>query len=82
MNRRKFLGVVPAALLLAQQASAANAQERNMAQARKKGVMLMNRIGSSSSQLYIANADGTDKRMLTDSLWEDAMPLYIPAKVY
>jgi len=44
--------------------------------------MLMNRIGSSSSQLYIANADGTDKRMLTDSLWEDAMPLYIPAKVY
>jgi hypothetical protein len=22
------------------------------------------------------------KRMLTDSLWEDAMPLYIPAKVY
>jgi len=26
------------------------------------------------------NADGTDKRILTDSLWEDAMPLYVPAK--
>jgi hypothetical protein len=24
----------------------------------------------------------TDKRMLTDSLWEDAMPLCIAAKVY
>jgi hypothetical protein len=76
MKRRKFISAVPAAILLAQRPSAA------IAQTRKKGVMLMNRIGSSSSQLYIANADGTDKRMLTDSLWEDAMPLYIPAKVY
>ena len=76
MKRRKFISAVPAAILLAQRPSAAIAQKR------KKGVMLMNRIGSSSSQLYIANADGTDKRMLTDSLWEDAMPLYIPAKVY
>jgi len=76
MKRRKFISAVPAAILLAQRPSAA------IAQTRKKGVMLMNRIGSSSSQLYIANADGTDKRMLTDSPWEDAMPLYIPAKVY
>ena len=76
MKRRKFISAVPAAILLAQRPSAA------IAQTRRKGVMLMNRIGSSSSQLYIANADGTDKRMLTDSLWEDAMPLYIPAKVY
>jgi hypothetical protein len=44
--------------------------------------MLMNRIGPSSSELCVAKADGHDKRMLTDSLWEDAMPLYIPAKVY
>jgi Tol biopolymer transport system component len=29
-------------------------------------------------QIYIMNADGTDKRMLTDSKWEDSMPLYIP----
>ena len=32
----------------------------------KKGVMLMNRIGPSSSQLYIANADGTDETPLFD----------------
>lgn len=29
-------------------------------------------------QIYIMNADGTDKRMLTDSKWEDSMPLYLP----
>ncbi len=46
MKRRKFISAVPAAILLAQRPSAA------IAQTRKKGVMLMNRIGSSSSQLY------------------------------
>jgi hypothetical protein len=76
MKRRKFISAVPAAILLAQRPSAA------IAQTQKKGVMLMNRIGPSSSELCVAKADGTDKRMLTDSLWEDAMPLYIPAKVY
>ena len=30
----------------------------------KKGVMLMNRIGPAASTLYIANADGSDERML------------------
>ena len=30
-------------------------------------------------QIFIMNADGTDKRMVTDSRWEDSMPLYIPA---
>ncbi|KAK3319704.1 hypothetical protein B0T19DRAFT_467358 [Cercophora scortea] len=30
----------------------------------KKGAMLLNRIGPSSSQLYIANADGTNERLL------------------
>jgi len=29
-------------------------------------------------QIYIMNADGTDKRLLTDSKWEDSMPLYLP----
>lgn len=29
-------------------------------------------------QIYIMNADGTNKRMLTDSKWEDSMPLYVP----
>ena len=31
-------------------------------------------------QIFIMNADGSGKRMLTDSRWEDLMPLYIPAK--
>jgi Tol biopolymer transport system component len=58
MNRRKFLIVVPLAILAAQQASSA------LAEVPKKGVMLMNRIGPSASELYIANADGTDERKL------------------
>ena len=29
-------------------------------------------------QIYSMNADGSNKRMLTDSKWEDSMPLYIP----
>jgi Tol biopolymer transport system component len=33
-------------------------------------------------QIFIMNADGTDKRVLTDSLWEDAMPLYVPVKAF
>ncbi len=30
-------------------------------------------------QIMAMNADGSGKRMLTDSLWEDSMPLYLPA---
>ena len=29
-------------------------------------------------QIFIMNADGSGKRILTDSLWEDSMPLYLP----
>jgi len=29
-------------------------------------------------QIFIMNADGTGVRQLTDSLWEDAMPVYVP----
>jgi hypothetical protein len=76
MKRRKFISAVPAAILLAQRPSAA------IAQTRKKGVMLANRIGPSSSEPCVATADGQKKRMLTDSLREDAMPLYTLAKVY
>lgn len=32
-------------------------------------------------QIYIMNADGTNKRMLTDSKWEDSMPLYVPSGI-
>jgi Tol biopolymer transport system component len=58
MKRREFLITAPAALLAMQVGSAAPAYGR------KKGVMLMNRIGPSVSELYIANADGTDERKL------------------
>ncbi len=30
-------------------------------------------------QIWIMNVDGSNKRVLTDSLWEDSQPLYIPA---
>jgi dipeptidyl aminopeptidase/acylaminoacyl peptidase len=37
----------------------------------KKGVMLMNRIGPSTSTLYIANTDGTNERqLLNDSSFD------------
>ncbi len=29
-------------------------------------------------QIYVMNADGTNKRLLTDSKWEDSMPLFVP----
>jgi Tol biopolymer transport system component len=29
-------------------------------------------------QICIMNADGSDKRIITDSMWEDSMPLYLP----
>ncbi|GJC95184.1 WD40 domain protein beta propeller [Colletotrichum higginsianum IMI 349063] len=29
-------------------------------------------------QILVMDADGSNKQMLTDSLWEDSMPLYVP----
>ena len=41
------------------------------AQAKAKGVMLMNRIGPSASELYLANADGTNEhKLLVDSKFD------------
>ena len=31
-------------------------------------------------QIYVMNADGSNYRMVTDSKWEDSMPMYIDAK--
>ncbi|MBI1684297.1 PD40 domain-containing protein [Caulobacter hibisci] len=56
MDRRHFLAAVPAALMAGKAMAAAPASS--------KGVMLMNRIGPSSSELYIANADGSNERKL------------------
>ena len=61
MDRRAFLITAPAAILLAQQKSFVALAA---APKKKKGIMLMNRIGPSASDLYVANADGTDERKL------------------
>lgn len=57
MDRRAFLGALPAAVLLAESAAAATL---------KNGVMLMNRIAPSVSDLMIANIDGMNARKLLD----------------
>ncbi|MFC5827841.1 hypothetical protein [Nonomuraea insulae] len=33
-------------------------------------------------QIFSMKADGSDKKMLTDSQWEDSMPLYLPQSVF
>lgn len=56
--------ILATAIPFARQASAA-------APGPKKGVMLMNRIGPSASELYIANADASDERkLLQDSVFD------------
>lgn len=65
MKRREFLIAIPLATLAASQVAEA------LAPSRKKGVMLMNRIGPTASELYIANADGTDEqKLLQDSVFD------------
>lgn len=61
MDRRQFLVGIPTALALAQ------ATAKTPTPKRKKGVMLMNRIGPSSADLYVANADGTGERKFLQS---------------
>lgn len=33
-------------------------------------------------QIMVMDADGSNKRALTDSIWEDSMPLYVPRSMY
>jgi hypothetical protein len=33
-------------------------------------------------QIMIMDADGSNKTVLTDSMWEDSMPLYVPNSEY
>ncbi len=56
MDRRRFLSAFPAAALVAKSAFAAPAH--------KKGVILMNRIAPSISELMTANLDGSEERKL------------------
>jgi Tol biopolymer transport system component len=62
MDRRHFLAALPAAFMAGSAMAAAS-----KAGLKAKGVMLMNRIGPSSSELYIANADGSNERKLLQS---------------
>jgi Tol biopolymer transport system component len=60
MDRRAFLTTVPAAALLAEAVIAGPV----IAGPGKKGVMMMNRIAPSVSELYIADLDGSNERKL------------------
>jgi Tol biopolymer transport system component len=65
MHRRKFLMGASAALLATRRAIGA------VAGGGKKGVMLMNRIAPSSSELHIAGLDGSnERRLLAESRFE------------
>jgi Tol biopolymer transport system component len=46
----------------------------------KEEAALYERTFQPYGQIFIMNADGSDKRQLTDSLWEDSMPVYVPRK--
>ena len=72
MNRREFLSTIPAGVLLAAQPA------RLVAQSTNRGVMLMNRIGPSISELYIANLDGTNERKFLAAPTFDYHPSYSP----
>jgi len=61
MNRSKLLLVLAATLVVAHPIAGAAAGNR------EQGVFLLNRIGPSASEIYIANADGTGERKLIDS---------------
>jgi Tol biopolymer transport system component len=56
MDRRRFINAAAATAL------AARFSPQALAQGRKKGVMLFDRLGMSSSALFIASADGSNER--------------------
>jgi Tol biopolymer transport system component len=74
INRRNLLKGLSAAALTghhARQAFAQGAVPGSLPATGKKGVMLMNRIGPSASELYIANSDGTgERKFLADSVFD------------
>src|SRR5262245_2901039 len=66
IDRRNVLMGLPAAVLMAHQcrAMAQGLAPSAATTSEPKGAMLMNRIGPSASDLYVANFDGTDERKL------------------
>src|SRR3954471_7425316 len=72
MGKARNLGLAAGISALALAAGAS-------APAAEKGVMLMNRIGPSKMELYVANADGTgEHRLLPDSKFLDYDPSFSP----
>jgi len=70
MDRRNFMGggaSAMAALLFAQAPLAALGAEPKKKGKAQAGTLLINRIGPSASQIFIANADGSNERKLIDS---------------
>src|SRR3989442_5149710 len=79
ISRRHLLKGFSAVALTAhqvRQAMARDAVPGSLLGTGKKGVMLMNRIGPSASELYIANSDGTDERKLLIESVFDYHPSY------
>src|SRR5262245_16776829 len=74
ISRRDLLKGLSAATLMAHQARQVMAQgvtAGSVSGAGKKSVMLMNRIGPSVSELYIANPDGSgERKLLTESTFD------------
>jgi dipeptidyl aminopeptidase/acylaminoacyl peptidase len=74
ISRRNLLKGFSAVALTAHQVSHAIGQDampRSALDTGKKGVMLMNRIGPSSSELYIANSDGAgERKLLRESVFD------------
>ena len=65
ISRRKALaGMAAAALVTQTRASVAQGAAQSASSPARKGVMLMNRIGPSATDLFIANVDGTSERKL------------------
>ena len=46
----------------------------------KEEAALYDRTFQPYGQIFIMKADGSDKRQLTDSLWEDSMPTFVPTR--
>ena len=44
----------------------------------KEEAALYDRTFQPYGQIFIMKADGSEKRQLTDSLWEDSMPRFVP----
>jgi dipeptidyl aminopeptidase/acylaminoacyl peptidase len=73
INRRNLLKAISALGMAAPHVSRVSAQEGTSGRidAQKKGVMLMNRIGPSASELSVANANGTgERKFLQNSVFE------------